>query len=126
MDAHPRTDYRGQYPSRWRIARRIRSQARLLGSKRADLLVEFFTYTEPDIASFESAVQEFKERVPELAQALLGIIEREYKQNKKFIAAFNTFTELCRQSLDPKIGIDVIQEMLIQHLLTERLFSTVF
>jgi predicted helicase len=92
----------------------------------ADLLVQFFTYTEPDIASFEAAVQEFKERVPELAQALLGIIEREYQQNKKFIAAFNTFTELCRQSLDSKIGIDVIQEMLIQHLLTERLFSTVF
>src|SRR6266436_2886979 len=92
----------------------------------ADLLVQFLTYTEPDIASFEVAVQEFKERVPELAQALLGIIEREYQQNKKFIAAFNTFTELCRQSLDPKIGIDVIQEMLIQHLLTERLFSTIF
>ena len=28
--------------------------------------------------------------------------------------------------LDPKIGTDVIKEMLIQHLLTERLFSTVF
>lgn len=92
----------------------------------ADLLVQFFTYSEPDIASFEAAVQEFKERVPELAQALLAIIEREYQQNKKFIAAFNIFTELCRQSLDPKIDTDVIQEMLIQHLLTERLFSTVF
>ena len=91
-----------------------------------DLLTQFFTYTQPDIASFEVAVQEFKERVPELAQALLAIIEREYEQNKKFIGAFNTFTELCRQSLDPKISIDVIQEMLIQHLLTERLFTKVF
>jgi hypothetical protein len=90
-----------------------------------DLLNQFLTYTEPDIASFEVAVQEFKERVPELARALLAIIEREYTQNKKFIAAFDTFTELCRTSLDPKIGIDVIKEMLIQHLLTERLFTTV-
>jgi predicted helicase len=72
------------------------------------------------------AVQEFKERVPELARALLAIIEREYKLNKKFIDAFNAFTELCRQSLDPKIGTDVINEMLVQHLLTERLFGTVF
>src|SRR5205085_9156219 len=79
-----------------------------------------------DIASFDEAVEEFKERVPELARALLAIIEREYQQNKKFIAAFDTFTELCRQSLDPKITTDVIKEMLIQHLLTERLFSTVF
>src|SRR6266851_7532662 len=92
----------------------------------SDLLAQFFTYTEPDIASFEVAVQEFKERVPELARALLAIIEKEYKQNKKFIAAFDTFAELCRLSLDPKIGTDVIKEMLIQHLLTERLFSTIF
>src|SRR5256886_2799928 len=91
-----------------------------------DLLTQFFTYTEPDIATFEMAVQEFKERVPELARAVLAIIEKEYKLNKKFIAAFNAFVELCRQSLDPKIGTDVINEMLIQHLLTERLFSTVF
>src|SRR5215472_3167438 len=91
-----------------------------------DLLAQFFTYTEPDIASFEVAVQEFKERVPELARALLAIIEREYKLNKKFIAAFDAFAELCRQSLDPKIGTDVINEMLVQHLLTERLFGTVF
>jgi predicted helicase len=95
-------------------------------SQVGDLLSQFFTYTEPDIASFEVAVQEFKERVPELARALLAIIEREYKVNKKFIAAFDTFAELCRQSLDPKISIEVINEMLVQHLLTERLFTTVF
>jgi hypothetical protein len=66
----------------------------------SDLLTQFFTYTEPDIATFEAAVQEFKERVPELARALLTIIEREYKLNKKFITAFDAFAELCRQSLE--------------------------
>src|SRR5256886_15777159 len=68
-----------------------------------DLLSQFLTYTEPDIASFEVAVQEFKERVPELARALLAIIEKEYTSNRKFIAAFDIFAELCRTSLDPKI-----------------------
>ena len=29
-------------------------------------------------------------------------------------------------SLDPQITIDAIKEMLVQHLLTERLFRTVF
>ena len=38
-----------------------------------DLLKQFFTYTEPDIATFEAAVGEFKERVPEL-----GRITRDY------------------------------------------------
>ncbi|MBV9711259.1 MAG: TIR domain-containing protein, partial [Ktedonobacteraceae bacterium] len=92
----------------------------------SDLLKQFFTYTEPDIENFETAVQEFKERIPELAKALLAILEREYKVNRRFISAFDTFAELCRTSLDPKITPDVINEMLIQHLLTERLFRTIF
>ncbi len=92
----------------------------------SDLLREFLAYTEPDIENFETAVKEFKERIPELAKALLSIIEREHKLNKKFIAAFETFAELCRTSLDPKISKETINEMLVQHLLTERLFRTVF
>ncbi len=91
-----------------------------------DLLQTFFTYTEPDIENFATAVQEFKVRIPEHAQALLGIIDTGYKENRSFIAAFDTFTELCRTSLDPKISTDVIKEMLIQHMLTERLFRTIF
>jgi len=90
------------------------------------LLTEFFSYVEPDIANFEVAVQEFKERIPELAQELLAIIEKEHKDNRKFQAAFGTFAELCRSSLDPNISKDTLNEMLIQHLLTERLFRTVF
>jgi hypothetical protein len=33
----------------------------------AELLNTFFTHTEPDIEEFERAVDEFKERVPDLA-----------------------------------------------------------
>jgi hypothetical protein len=32
----------------------------------ADLLTQFYRYTEPDIEGFEQAVEEFKDRVPEL------------------------------------------------------------
>jgi predicted helicase len=91
-----------------------------------DLLKEFFTYVEPDIANFEVAVQEFKERIPELAQALLAIIDKEHKDNLKFKVAFESFAQLCRSSLDPNISKDTLNEMLIQHLLTERLFRTIF
>ena len=90
------------------------------------LLREFFSYVEPDIANFEVAVQEFKERIPELAQALLEIIEKEHKENRKFQTAFETFAQLCRSSLDPNVSQETLNEMLIQHLLTERLFRTVF
>lgn len=91
-----------------------------------DLLRYFLTYTEPEIEGFEAAVQEFKNRIPELAAELLKTIDQEYKQSKKFVDALQAFTELCRTSLNPQISQDEIKEMLVQHLLTERLFRTVF
>lgn len=92
----------------------------------SDLLQQFFTYVEPDIENFEEAVEEFKGRIPDLAQGLVNIIKDEHKLNRRFIAAFNSFAELCRTSLDAKMNDEAINEMLVQHLLTERLFRTVF
>ncbi len=63
-----------------------------------DLLNQFFTYTEPDIASFEVAVQEFKERVPELARALLAIIERELVNAPRSEQIWPSNVEHCPQS----------------------------
>ncbi len=91
-----------------------------------DLLHQFTTHAEPDIEQFEQAVAEFKARIPELAQGVLGIIAKERAENKRFVAAFATFHELCKTALDPRISEAQIDEMLVQHLLTERLFRTVF
>src|SRR4051794_7454516 len=40
----------------------------------ADLLNDFYAYTEPEIEDFHDAVAEFKERVPELAKRLVDIL----------------------------------------------------
>jgi predicted helicase len=48
------------------------------------------------------------------------------KKNKKFIDAFATFLQLCRQSINPNLSESAVEEMLIQHLLTERIFRSVF
>jgi predicted helicase len=91
-----------------------------------DLLRQFFSYTEPDIATFEAAVDEFKQRIPDLAQGLLARITEEHAKNAKFVSAFSAFLELCRTSLNPQISRAAVDEMLVQHLLTERLFRTIF
>nr|BBH93788.1 hypothetical protein KTA_19870 [Thermogemmatispora argillosa] len=91
-----------------------------------DLLTRFLTYTEPQIARFEAAVEEFQDRIPELAARLLHIIQQEATQNRTFSAALNDFIALCRSNLNPQISQADITEMLVQHLLTERLFRTVF
>jgi len=90
------------------------------------LLRRFLTYQKPDIANFEQAVIEFQEQIPNIAKRLLELINEEQQRNRSFVAALSDFTELCRTTLNPHISQEEIKEMLIQHLLTERLFRTVF
>ena len=90
------------------------------------LLNDFFAYAEPDIDEFEHAVDEFKGRVPELALGLTEKIRDAHKNNPRFITAFGEFFTLCQTSLNPNISVAAVDEMLVQHLLTERLFRTIF
>lgn len=92
----------------------------------ADLLNQFYGYAEPDIEGFEQAVAEFQERVPELATGLAHKIKSAHKDNKKFQGAYAFFLELCKSSLNPNISQAAVDEMLVQHLLTERLIRKIF
>ena len=86
----------------------------------------FFAYEPPAYNQWERAIEEFKPIIPQLGEGLLKKIEHEYKANPQFKKAFTNFLELCRQSLNPNLSKQAVEEMLIQHLLTERLFRTVF
>lgn len=94
--------------------------------KLADLLQLFFSYTEADIERFEQAVEVFRERIPDLAKELQALITRERQASMTFRAAFQTFYQTCQESIDPKISEAAVEEMLVQHLLTERLFRVIF
>lgn len=92
-----------------------------------DLLRAFFDYREPHLETFTQAVAEFGERIPELADGLKRRIEMEHgASNREFADAWAAFYALCKTTLDPKISSAAVDEMLVQHLLTERLFRTVF
>lgn len=86
----------------------------------------FFKYQPPQFDQWNQAAEEFKHKVPELGKALLDIIENERKINNRFIKAFDDFANLCRTAINPNLSIHAVIEMLIQHLLTERLFRKVF
>ncbi|MEG3938974.1 N-6 DNA methylase [Microcoleus sp. S36b_A3] len=91
-----------------------------------DVVRQFFEYRAPAIAQWEKAAEEFGDRVKDHATALLELIRTQEKTNKKFIDAFATFMQLCRQSINPNLSESAVEEMLIQHLLTERIFRSVF
>jgi len=92
----------------------------------ADLLNAFFTYIEPAHEDFGKAIDEFKGRVPDLARGLVQKINDAHRNNRRFIEAFDQFYELCRNSLNPNLRLEAVDEMLVQHLLTERLLRTIF
>ena len=91
-----------------------------------ETLQMFFGYRPQEYAAWEEAVAQFKDRVADIGQGLAQLIQQERKSNSTFTAAFAEFLDKCRQSINPNLAEAAVEEMLIQHLLTERLFRTVF
>ena len=94
--------------------------------KIADLLNRFLSHDESHERDFERAMNEFKSRIPDPAQSLSEHIAEAHKKNRKFRQAFAGFVTLCRASLNPDLSESNVDEMLIQHLLTERLMRNLF
>ncbi len=90
------------------------------------VLQTFFAYQEENISAWHAAVADFKETVPELGEKLAALIETERQNNPHFQEAFAHFYQQCQASINPNLSIAAVEEMLIQHLLTERIFRTVF
>jgi hypothetical protein len=94
--------------------------------KLIEALKIFFDYEQPIIEDFHKAVEQFKQEIPKLAEGLQAIIDEEQARNIAYQKSFADFTKLCQKSINPNIAEAALEEMLIQHLLTERLFRTVF
>ena len=90
------------------------------------LLQLFLEYAPPAIAKWEKAIEQFKDKVPELGLSLQKLIHSERQTNARFIKAYGDFLTLCRASLNPELSEAAVEEMLIQHLLTERIFRKIF
>ena len=86
----------------------------------------FFGWRPPVFDEWEKAIEEFKSRVQELGENLARLIQNERQTNAKYRSAFAEFMDLCRASLNPNLSESAVEEMIIQHLLTERIFRKVF
>ncbi len=85
-----------------------------------------FAYVPPALDNWHTAVSDFREHVPDLASKLKELIEQRHETDPAFKKAFSDFYETCRTSINPELSQDAVEEMLIQHILTERIFRTVF
>ena len=89
-------------------------------------LETFFAHRPPEYTEWEEAVSQFKDKVPDIGSGLADLIQKERGTNPRFTRAFGDFHEKCCQSINPNLSEAAVEEMLIQHLLTERIFRTVF
>ncbi len=78
------------------------------------------------LENWHAAVAEFKEMVPALGKRLAELIDEQHETNPQFVTAFTDFYQQCRAAINPNLSVAAVEEMLIQHLLTERIFRTVF
>ena len=99
----------------------ITEPARLIAA-----LQYLFAYVPPALDNWQTAVSDFRAYVPDLASALKALIDQRHETDPAFKAAFTDFYEICRTSINPELSRDAVEEMLIQHILTERIFRTVF
>ena len=110
----------------WQNGRLILDSDLTDAGKLIETLQMFFGYRPQEYVAWEEAVAQFKDRVADIGQGLAKLIQQERKSNHTFTTAFAGFLDKCRQSINPNLSEEAVEEMLIQHLMTERLFRTVF
>ena len=90
------------------------------------LLEAFFAYTEENLAEWDDAVNTFQDTIPELGAKLETLIQTERQNTPEFREAFANFHQQCRDAINPNLAETEVERMLAQHLMTERIFRTVF
>lgn len=104
-------------------ARRTRVQDR---KSFAQLLSQFLNYKLESFEDFSQAIDHYGEEIRHIAAALKTKIENAHQNNRAFETQFDSFMQLCQTSLNPNISREAVDEMLIQHLMTERIIRRVF
>ena len=92
----------------------------------ARLLKLFFSFERAEIASFRAAVEQFKADLPAVLDALRHMIESAHMANAPFRQAEEKFLVHAQEAINPSLTDADVREMLIQHILTEEIFSKVF
>ena len=90
------------------------------------LLTRFFAHERQEIADFKKAVKQFALDLPAVLTALREIIQTKRAASNDFARAQDAFLKHARDAINPAVDEADVQEMLIQHILTEDIFAKVF
>ena len=91
-----------------------------------ELLTAYVSFEHPEVREFKEAVEHFKQDIPSIAKTLRELIAAQGKANATFRTRRGAFLDLCRTAINPAVTPDDVDEMLIQHILTEEIFISIF
>jgi predicted helicase len=90
------------------------------------IINQFLDYERGEIKDFRQAINSFSQDLPTILNTLRKLIESQSQSNHNFIQARDKFLKVCQESINPDIDIADIREMIIQHILTEDIFNSIF
>ncbi len=90
------------------------------------LLSQFVSYEPPSVKTFRDAIEKFKLDIPDLLGELRKVIEDQASANSDFITQRNRLLDLTQKAINPHLGLEDVREMVIQHILTEGIFTSAF
>ena len=75
---------------------------------------------------YDEAIKKFGEHLDKVISDTRHLIQDRAANNTKYDAEARKFTVVCKEILNDTIGYDDITSMLIQHIITARIFATVY
>ncbi len=90
------------------------------------LLTRFFEYELPQVQDFRLARDKFLSELPEVSQALTQLLQQAHSDSPRFHQQAQLFLALCQRSIGQNVTRHHVDEMLIQHILTDQIFRAVF
>lgn len=117
----------GQNAVLYQDTRRILEAPMNNGAETLDkLLTQFIEFERPDYRAFREALDQFRDAVPDIVKELRRLMDEEAKTNTQFVRARDKFLTVCQESINPDMTPFDVREMIVQHILTEDIFTTIF
>lgn len=90
------------------------------------LIETFYAHEPPELSEFKAASAKFRADLPQVLEALEMAIGEAEARSTDFTRALDTFLDHAKQAINPTVTKDDVRKMLIQHILTEEIFTSVF
>lgn len=90
------------------------------------MLTAFVNFERPEIKEFHIAIDAFKSEIPKLSQWCKVEIEKARHTNKVFNQGVFNLRSQLRKEVNPDFLVEDIHEVIVQHILTNKLFKAIF